>query len=389
MQTRGFLGGGGLPVRFAMVGTCDATIVANATTTTRHALLHEHLIHTVGRADATADVLVLNTIDKHYIDIIGAWKAMVDAAKFPKRIFVVAMDAAAGDACASIGVAHYLPLGHPLDACTGATTASRGTPTPQPGTYHRIKVQGKEADTRVLPPDLPSWKMHAVLAGLSAGWRVLFSESDVVWLPGMGRQLFEHLLAPTADPFDFAPQRHPMTPVWNFGFFLGQGAAAAAFFECVVRRWELKHLSARLEGKHVDIGSDQRFLWDLWRRRSCGALRVRKLPLGLYPTCRDVTGQQRLELPATRALGPCTLPRRLAAVAHALVRLFDVAPQWVGRRDALVVHVTYCHKLSMLLSAEDECKKRVLDAFYHQSHAQRRLGGFNVTSAAWNKRMGC
>jgi len=274
---------------------------------------------------------------------------MVDAAKFPKRIFVVAMDAAAGDACASIGVAHYLPLGHPLDACTGATTASRGTPTPQPGTYHRIKVQGKEADTRVLPPDLPSWKMHAVLAGLSAGWRVLFSESDVVWLPGMGRQLFEHLLAPTADPFDFAPQRHPMTPVWNFGFFLGQGAAAAAFFECVVRRWELKHLSARLEGKHVDIGSDQRFLWDLWRRRSCGALRVRKLPLGLYPTCRD----------------------------------------WVGRRDALVVHVTYCHKLSMLLSAEDECKKRVLDAFYHQSHAQRRLGGFNVTSAAWNKRMGC
>ena len=79
--------------------------------------------------------------------------------------------------------------------------------------------------------------------------------------------------------------------------------------------------TARHAGKAVDIGSDQRFLWDAWRTKMCGPLEVKKLPLALYPTCRD----------------------------------------WLGpsRSNALAVHVTYCHKLSMLLSSEDVCKRRL------------------------------
>lgn len=201
-------------------------------------------------------------------------------------------------------------------------------------------IQGKAADTRVLPPDLPSWKMHAVWGALALGHRVLFSESDVLWMPGGGIE--RHLLQ-LAD--DFAPQRHPMTPVWNFGFFFAQGDHTAAFFACGVRLWERKQLLARHAGRVVDIGSDQRFLWDLWRHRSCGPLTVAKLPLERFPTCRD----------------------------------------WIHRRAALVVHVTYCHRLSLLLSAEDVCKRKLMEEFY--------LGGGiaieNLTSPHWNKRMGC
>ena len=329
-----------------MAVACPAD--SNATSNARHALLVQRMAATVGNAgkdsQASNGILVLNTIDHHYVDIIGSWKAMVSTAPFAKQMFVVAMDTHAAAACQANDLAHYLPDGDA--SCSGLPTSS----APQPGSYHRVKIQGKEADTRVLPPDLPSWKMHAVWAGLSSGWRVLFSESDALWLPpapGQPFSLASHLLHPAAaEPHDFAPQRHPMTPVWNFGFFLAQGGRAASFFECGVRQWEHKQLSARRSGHPVNIGSDQRFLWDLWRRRACGALRVRKLPLGLYPTCRD----------------------------------------WVGRRDALVVHVTYCHRLSMLLSAEDRCKQRVLAAFYTHTHS---LGGINITSEQWNTQLGC
>ena len=51
----------------------------------------------------------------------------------------------------------------------------------------------------------------------------------------------------------------------------------------------------------------------------------------------------------------------------------------------MAVHVTYCHKLSMLLSSEDVCKRRLTEMFY--------LGGGiavgNLTSKAWNKEQGC
>jgi hypothetical protein len=93
------------------------------------------------------------------------------------------------------------------------------------------------------------------------------------------------------------------------------------------------------------MGVWQRFLWDAWRHQQCGSLEVKKLPLALYPTCRD----------------------------------------WINRREALVVHVTYCHKLSMLLSSEDVCKRRLTELFYLGGGIAAR----NLTSKAWNVQQGC
>jgi len=331
-----------------------STACANTTTASRHALLEQRILSTVGPAGkAPHDVLVLNTIDHHYTEIIGAWKAMVLAAPFPKSLFVVAMDQAARQSCLSFALPHYLPREIGTTDCMGSLNVGMavGGEARLPGSYRRVKIQGKEGDTRILPPDLPSWKMHAVWAALSTGWRALFSESDVLWVPEAGARLASHLLA-APDEHDFAPQRHPMTPVWNFGFFLAQGPRTAAFFSCGVREWDQRQSVARHSGRAVDIGSDQRFLWDTWRKRTCGALRVRKLPLGLYPTCRD----------------------------------------WVGatRREALVVHVTYCHRLSMMLSSEDGCKRRVLDAFYARVTAEGSgISVANLSSEGWNQQLGC
>ena len=67
---------------------------------------------------------------------------------------------------------------------------------------------------------------------------------------------------------DFAPMRHPMTPVWNFGFFFAQGGRSSSFFECGVRMWERKQLLARHAGdSRTDIGiNQQRFVYG-----TCGA----------------------------------------------------------------------------------------------------------------------
>ena len=328
--------------------TLDASelrALANATTAARHNRLVASMQQQM--MDGTPnDLMVLNTIDQHYTHLIAAWKAMIMRARFPKYAFVVAMDSAAADATRAAGLAYFAPTAENEVEPTPCTNNNRAggasINTPKPGTYHKTLIQGKEADTRILPPDLPSWKMHAVWAALSLEYRVLFSESDVLWMPGDG--LATHILATTED---FAPQRHPMTPVWNFGFFYAHGKRSSNFFGCGIRHWERRHLAARHAGKAVDIGSDQRFLWDAWRTKMCGPLEVKKLPLALYPTCRD----------------------------------------WLGpsRSNALAVHVTYCHKLSMLLSSEDVCKRRLTEMFY--------LGGGiavgNLTSKAWNKEQGC
>ena len=184
--------------------------------------------------------------------------------------------------------------------------------------------------------------------------RVLFSESDVLWVrPRAGlRDLLLGTGSAPSDVFDFAPQRHPMTPVFNFGFFLAQGATAARFFGCAVRAWELKQLSTLLSGRPVEIASDQRFLYDTARRTrhtpDCGPLKIRKLAYSRYPTCRA----------------------------------------WVGIRQpevVEVVHLTYCHRLSMLLSSEDVCKRRLMERFYLHGGISVR----NLTSKAWNVEQGC
>lgn len=313
---------------------------ANATTVARRHAIEHRLERLVGRPPAgdARTVLVINTIDRNYVSLIAGWKTMVDAAPFAKRTFVVAMDDEAAVACRAARVPYFAPSAaraRESSSCLPGAPASRDVGEPAPGSYHKTKVQGKEADTRILPPDLPSWKMHSVLAGLSLGWPVLFSETDVLWLSssGIGRDLLDNALSGGDSTFDFAPQRHPMTPVWNFGFFFARGPQATAFFECGVRLWERKQISARQSssrGRAVDIGSDQRFLWELWRRRMCTPLRVRKLMLGRYPTCRD----------------------------------------WVGKPpdELLVVHVTYCHRLSMLLSSEDVCKRRLMELWCTRSY---------------------
>ena len=102
----------------------------------------------------------------------------------------------------------------------------------------------------------------------------------------------------------------------------------------------------------VEIASDQRFLYDTARRTrhtpDCGRLRVKKLAYHRYPTCRA----------------------------------------WIGLRqpDQMdVVHVTYCHRLSMLLSSEDVCKRRMMEQWYLKGGISMK----NLTSKAWNVEQGC
>ena len=358
----------GVFFRMGVIPGCDA----NATGAARHAqlvaALSSHSAPTSGR-----DVLVLNTIDRHYTTLIASWARMVEAAPFAKQLFVVAMDGDAAAATRAANVPHFSPSAdderdvcmqqqqqqqqHLLPHAPGGAGRHRGGvgdsqhQAPQPGSYKKVKIYGKEADTRILPPDLPSWKMRSVLAGLSLGWRVLFSESDVLWMPGAR---MAELISPSASdkPFDFAPQRHPMTPVYNFGFFFAQGPTATSFFSCVVGEWERRQLEARLSGRPVEIASDQRFLYDTARRTrhtpDCGHLRVKRLAYHRYPTCRG----------------------------------------WIGLRQPElmdVVHVTYCHRLSMLLSSEDVCKRRMMELWYLRGGVSLK----NLTSKAWNVEQGC
>lgn len=360
-----------LPSASAEPSCVDA--LANATSTWRHAALRESIVSGVGTPTVETRVLVLNTIDRHYTHLIQPWAEMVASANFAKRIFVVAMDAAAADASRAASIAHFAPPSEPLsESCTKhanrhssfrtslkttthqprggeSASSSSASPTPVPGSYRRIKIQGKEADTRILPPDLPSWKFHSVRSGLSLGWRVLFSETDVLWMPSPA--LFADLLTSSED---YAPQRHPMTPVYNFGFFFAQGARAESFFGCLVHEWERRTLRARTTGAAVEIASDQRFLYDTAIRKrnspSCGPLSVRKLSFSRYPTCRAWIG---------------------------------------GKAESMhLVHLTYCHRLSMLLSSEDVCKKRLVERYYLEA-ARGGVSAKNLTSKAWNVKQGC
>jgi len=51
----------------------------------------------------------------------------------------------------------------------------------------------------------------------------------------------------------------------------------------------------------------------------------------------------------------------------------------------LTVHVTYCHRLSMLLSSEDVCKRRMMEQWYLKGGISMK----NLTSKAWNVEQGC
>ena len=122
-------------------------------------------------------VLVMNTIDDHYTSLIAAWARMVRLAPFRKQIFVVAMDRSAANACEDASIPHFAPPARerPSRSASGClrdrqSPAHEPGAAPAPGTYKRVKIQGKDADTRILPPDLPSWKMRGVLAGLELGW---------------------------------------------------------------------------------------------------------------------------------------------------------------------------------------------------------------------------
>ena len=114
---------------------------------------------------------------------------------------------------------------------------------------------------------------------------------DVLWLPHP--TLFAELLASTED---YAPQRHPTSPVYNFGFFFAQGANAEAFFGCLVREWDRRTLLQRALGHAVELASDQRFLYNAARRAPnaprCGALSVRNNGRGLPIERHDGPGAE-------------------------------------------------------------------------------------------------
>ena len=63
---------------------------------------------------------------------------------------------------------------------------------------------------------------------------------------------------------------------------------------------------------------------------------------------------------------------------------------WVGSQPELMhlVHLTYCRRLSMKGSAEDVCKKLLVERFYLLPH-QGGVSAQNLTSKAWNVRQGC
>ena len=317
--------------------------LANTTTVERHASLVASLA-SVGAPSAAANLLVLNIIDRHYASLIAPWAAMVAAAPFMKTAFVVAVDVTSREAARAAGIAHFAP---PRDNTSflGCTSRNSSLSAAAAGSYKKTH----RGDIRILPSDLPSWKLRSVRSALSLGWRVLFSEMDVLWLPHP--TLFAELLASTED---YAPQRHPTSPVYNFGFFFAQGANAEAFFGCLVREWDRRTLLQRALGHAVELASDQRFLYNAARRAPnaprCGVLSVRKLSYSRYPTCRG----------------------------------------WVGSQPELMhlVHLTYCRRLSMKGSAEDVCKKLLVERFYLLPH-QGGVSAQNLTSKAWNVRQGC
>ena len=72
--------------------------LSNATTAYRHAAMRAAIESSVGTPTATTRVLVMNTVDRHYDELIAPWAAMVSAAPFEKRVFVVAMDSQAARA---------------------------------------------------------------------------------------------------------------------------------------------------------------------------------------------------------------------------------------------------------------------------------------------------
>ena len=52
---------------------------------------------------------------------------------------------------------------------------------------------------------------------------------------------------------------------------------------------------------------------------------------------------------------------------------------------AMSVCCRYCHKLSMLLSTEDVCKRKLMEKWYLGGGISRH----NLTSAQWNANLGC
>ena len=145
------------------MSACTEAALANSTTNARHEKVVDAMLTTVGRPQrpGAGDVLVLNTIDKHYTHLISAWRRMVDTAPFSKSLFVVAMDAEAAAACVVAGLPHFAPLGGDdvlleATACNGVDVwRSRGKvpavaqQQSTPGSYRRVKSAPREPAIRL------------------------------------------------------------------------------------------------------------------------------------------------------------------------------------------------------------------------------------------------
>ena len=234
-----------------------------------------------------------------------------------------------------------------------------------------------DGDFKALPPTLASWKLHCVWASLSIGWRVLFSEIDVLWLPpSPGQASALHTLSSSGTRHsDLAIMSHPHNRMWNYGLFFAQGGRAASFFGCATQSWEKFALPRCTCLDARAVGRDQDHIFSLWShpQQPCGgsaSLRVANLSRTSYATCRG----------------------------------------WVGRREPgananlAVVHATYCRRLSNHSSVEDACKRRIVERFlgggeggggaqFAQGEGGGGSGGgvseADLTSEEWNRQQGC
>ena len=406
------------PPRCHPAACCMGGVDANETSSDRHATIRAHLASQFRQPQGGRDaLLIFNVIDHHYAHLLGAWKRMLvqhlvpsshgGLLSTPPTFYLVTLDGEAAAASTREGIVSFTPTHRNIStACLVRTTHGQQLLSGvelDPYTRRWDFATGAyfAGSFKGLHDDLPSWKLHGVAAAVSVGWRVLLSEADVLWAPpvpvtaasfshGLGRRsrrgggdggsdeavsaaiattrtttnnnnsnnddddevrarsIALELISSsssTRDGFDLAIGGHHWNQQWNAGFFLAQNERAASWFRCAARSWDRFRLPRCT--CPMEVGSEQRHMQALYLQgdRPCGKLSVRKLNTTRVATCRD----------------------------------------WVGREATVaVVHVTYCRLLSEWASVEDECKRKIVEAFLHGT-----VGMSELTSEEWNRGRGC
>jgi hypothetical protein len=273
-----------------------------------------------GRTSSTigsSDLLVVNVVNVHYGWTLKAWYEMVKKANFQKEIFIVTMDEKSTYQAKKVGIPHY--------AISSEGSSSGGDTS--------VDVA---KGTRILPTGLGTYKFHVVTAGLSNSWRVLMSESDVIWNP---QASFLSMLD-TSKSYQFVASAQS---VYNFGFFLARGDAMLAMFKCICEQWS-SHSSDLL-------AADQAYF--------SGVLFLKDE----YPCRKEATEISH----------------------HSLSRDYSLCGSWVSNDLSEVAHLTFCGRLDRENNLHEEaCKSEMLHKFY-----SGEANWTNIVSKEWNMGLAC